>query len=164
MKKILITGSNSYIGTSFEKYLAQWPEQYQVDTVDMIDGTWWEKNFGGYLCVRRLNDLKSYMVSEGTNDARVSFSTTAEKKNTIFFTSGTICATQSEHIQQHRVGRLVSHSAIFSISEIGGIGQTIQKLIIHLFSPFTRLMPFFYLTIYISYIIFLLTLDVYLVD
>lgn len=48
MKKILITGANSYIGTSFEKYMAQWPEKYQVDTVDMIDGTWRKKDFSGY--------------------------------------------------------------------------------------------------------------------
>lgn len=48
MKRILITGANSYIGMSFEQYLAQWPEKYQVDTVDMIDGTWREKDFSGY--------------------------------------------------------------------------------------------------------------------
>lgn len=51
MKKILITGANSYIGMSFEKYLTQWPEQYQVDTVDMVDGSWREKSFSGYECV-----------------------------------------------------------------------------------------------------------------
>lgn len=48
MKRILITGANSYIGMSFERYMAQWPEQYQVDTVDMIDGTWREKSFAEY--------------------------------------------------------------------------------------------------------------------
>lgn len=48
MKRILITGANSYIGTSFENYLKQWPEQYQVDTVDMVDGSWCEKDFTGY--------------------------------------------------------------------------------------------------------------------
>lgn len=48
MKKVLITGAGSYIGTSFEKYLAQWPQEYQVDTLDMIDGTWREKSFAGY--------------------------------------------------------------------------------------------------------------------
>ena len=48
MKKILITGANSYIGTAFEKYMSQWPEEYQVDTVDMIDGTWRNKSFSGY--------------------------------------------------------------------------------------------------------------------
>lgn len=48
MKKILITGANSYIGTSFEKYMSQWPDEYQVDTIDMIDGSWREKSFSGY--------------------------------------------------------------------------------------------------------------------
>jgi len=48
MYKILITGADSYIGTSFENYLAQWPERYQVDTVDMIDGSWREKDFSPY--------------------------------------------------------------------------------------------------------------------
>lgn len=48
MKKILITGANSYIGTSFEKYMSQWPNEYQVDTIDMIDGSWREKSFAGY--------------------------------------------------------------------------------------------------------------------
>lgn len=48
MKKILITGANSYIGTSFEKYIKQWPDEYSVDTVDMIDGSWKEKSFAEY--------------------------------------------------------------------------------------------------------------------
>lgn len=48
MKKILITGANSYIGTSFKKYMAGWPEAYQIDTVDMIGNTWREKSFSEY--------------------------------------------------------------------------------------------------------------------
>lgn len=49
MKKILITGANSYIGTSFEKYIQDnYPDQYVVDTVDMIGGGWREKSFAGY--------------------------------------------------------------------------------------------------------------------
>ncbi len=48
MKKILITGKNSYIGTSFEKWLANSSEQYQVDTVDMKDDHWREKDFSQY--------------------------------------------------------------------------------------------------------------------
>ncbi|MBQ8448191.1 MAG: NAD-dependent epimerase/dehydratase family protein, partial [Clostridia bacterium] len=48
MKRILITGANSYIGTSFENYMKQWVDEYSVDTVDMIDGTWREKDFGEY--------------------------------------------------------------------------------------------------------------------
>lgn len=48
MKKILITGENSYVGTSVEKYLSQWPDRYRVDTVDMIGDAWRGKSFAGY--------------------------------------------------------------------------------------------------------------------
>ena len=48
MKRILITGANSYIGTSFERYLEKWPEKYQVDTIDMIGDGWKKYNFTGY--------------------------------------------------------------------------------------------------------------------
>ena len=49
MKRVLITGANSYIGTSFEKYIAEnFSEEYQIDTLDMLDGTWREKSFEGY--------------------------------------------------------------------------------------------------------------------
>lgn len=34
MKKILITGADSYIGDSFRNYMQQWPEKYRVETID----------------------------------------------------------------------------------------------------------------------------------
>ncbi len=48
MKKILITGAGSYVGTSLETYLRQWPDSYSVETVDMIGDGWKEKDFSGY--------------------------------------------------------------------------------------------------------------------
>ena len=49
MKKILITGANSYIGTSFENFIKErFSAEYSVDTVDMIDGSWREKDFSEY--------------------------------------------------------------------------------------------------------------------
>lgn len=49
MKKILVTGANSYIGMSFEKYINEnYSDQYAIDTVDMIDGSWRNKDFSGY--------------------------------------------------------------------------------------------------------------------
>jgi nucleoside-diphosphate-sugar epimerase len=48
MKNILITGKNSYIGTSLENWLMREPDQYKVDTVDMKDGSWKEKDFSQY--------------------------------------------------------------------------------------------------------------------
>lgn len=52
MKKILITGANSYIGTSFDNYIKEnYPDDYVVDTIDMVDGNWRKKSFAGYDCV-----------------------------------------------------------------------------------------------------------------
>lgn len=48
MKKILITGKDSYIGTSFEKWLSKWPDKYRVDTIDMKSDTWRDNDFSGY--------------------------------------------------------------------------------------------------------------------
>ncbi|MEE0969056.1 MAG: NAD-dependent epimerase/dehydratase family protein [Clostridia bacterium] len=49
MKRILITGANSYIGTSFKAYLSKnYPSEYTVDIIDMINETWREKNFAEY--------------------------------------------------------------------------------------------------------------------
>lgn len=49
MKKILIAGANSFIGSSFETYIGNYfAGDYTVDTVDMIDGSWREKDFSGY--------------------------------------------------------------------------------------------------------------------
>ena len=48
MKKILITGANSYIGTSLENYLRRWPEEFRVDTIDMLSDRWREASFAGY--------------------------------------------------------------------------------------------------------------------
>ena len=47
MKKILITGADSYIGTSFENYIKQF-DLYQVDTIDMRTPQWKEKSFSDY--------------------------------------------------------------------------------------------------------------------
>ena len=48
MKKILITGSGSYIGESFKEYLKQYGEEYSTDTLDMQRADWREHDFSGY--------------------------------------------------------------------------------------------------------------------
>ncbi len=49
MKRILITGANSYIGMSFEKYITDhFSDEYYVDTVDMIGDRWKERDFSDY--------------------------------------------------------------------------------------------------------------------
>jgi UDP-glucose 4-epimerase len=48
MKKILITGADSYIGTNFEKWLIKAPNDYTVETIDMREETWKKKDFSEY--------------------------------------------------------------------------------------------------------------------
>ncbi|KKF58600.1 NAD-dependent epimerase/dehydratase family protein [Streptococcus uberis] len=48
MKQILITGANSYIGTSFEKWLEASEGDYQINTLDMIDPKWRQFDFSPY--------------------------------------------------------------------------------------------------------------------
>ena len=49
MKKILITGANSYIGTSFERYIKEnYPNDFQIDTLDMLNSKWKGYDFSIY--------------------------------------------------------------------------------------------------------------------
>ena len=49
MRRILITGANSYIGTSFEDYISKYyADRYTVDTVDMMNASWLKKDFSCY--------------------------------------------------------------------------------------------------------------------
>lgn len=48
MKKILITGENSYLGQALNEWLSRQPEKYSVETIDMRDGTWQDRDFSAY--------------------------------------------------------------------------------------------------------------------
>lgn len=48
MKKILITGENSYIGTSFDAFMKQYQDYYIVDTISVRDDEWKQKDFSLY--------------------------------------------------------------------------------------------------------------------
>ena len=53
-KRVLITGANSYIGTSFEKYITKWNQEHPkedhliIDTLDMQSPSWKEHDFSKY--------------------------------------------------------------------------------------------------------------------
>jgi len=48
MKKILITGANSYIGTSFKRWVSRYPDKYSVDMISLRDRRWNEESFENY--------------------------------------------------------------------------------------------------------------------
>ena len=43
-KKVLITGAGSYIGESFIRYATEKYTSLKIDAIDMLDGTWKEKD------------------------------------------------------------------------------------------------------------------------
>lgn len=48
MKRILITGANSFVGTNIERWLMRQPDCYQVDTVDTMNDAWKQADFSWY--------------------------------------------------------------------------------------------------------------------
>ncbi|MBM7453035.1 UDP-glucose 4-epimerase [Acholeplasma morum] len=48
MKRVLITGANSYVGTNVEKWLMRDPKQYYVETLDMINPNWKDFDFSRF--------------------------------------------------------------------------------------------------------------------
>lgn len=48
MKRILITGKNSYVGNSFETWLKNYPGEYEVKKISLRDGLWREYDFSNY--------------------------------------------------------------------------------------------------------------------
>jgi nucleoside-diphosphate-sugar epimerase len=48
VKQILITGKNSYVGTSLKKWLGNYPDKYSIDSISLRDDSWKEKVFSEY--------------------------------------------------------------------------------------------------------------------
>lgn len=48
-KKVLITGAGSYIGEMFQNYaMEHYADNFEIDTLDMLDPEWDKKDFSGY--------------------------------------------------------------------------------------------------------------------
>ncbi|WP_142437039.1 sugar nucleotide-binding protein [Enterococcus casseliflavus] len=70
MKKILITGANSYIGTSFEKWMQQFGDRYHIDTIDMHGDQWKEKDFSQYHSVFHVAGIAHADVSKVSEEIK----------------------------------------------------------------------------------------------
>ena len=69
MIKILITGKGSYIGTHFKEYLLNnFKDKYEVDELDMIDGSWKDYDFSKYDVVYHVAGLAHSTPDESQRD------------------------------------------------------------------------------------------------
>lgn len=74
MKRVLITGANSYIGTSFEKYVEDhYSNHLIVDTVDMIDGSWRQKDFSKYDVVFHVAGIAHADVEKVSDEVKAKY-------------------------------------------------------------------------------------------
>lgn len=74
MKQVLITGANSYIGTSFEKYsMEHYSQELSIDTIDMIDGSWSDKNFSNYDVVFHVAGIAHADVDNVTEEEKAKY-------------------------------------------------------------------------------------------
>lgn len=48
MKRILITGKNSYIGNSFKKWVSKWPDKYRTYSISVRGDEWRKHDFSQY--------------------------------------------------------------------------------------------------------------------
>ncbi|WP_447299673.1 NAD-dependent epimerase/dehydratase family protein [Enterococcus faecium] len=70
MKKILITGANSYIGTSFKKWMTQFQDEYQIDTLSVRGDVWREHDFSGYDTVFHVAGIAHADVSKVSEETK----------------------------------------------------------------------------------------------
>ena len=146
MKKVLITGANSYIGVSFEHYVKEhFPEDYSVDTVDMIGDAWREKDFSSYDSVFHVAGIAH--VKETAENAELYYKInrdlaveTAHKakcegvKHFVFLSSMSVYGVESGEIELHGQPTPVSNygkskwQAEQQLAELADDGFTVTML------------------------------------
>ena len=74
MKQVLITGANSYVGTSFEKYVGEhYADELKITTIDMIDESWRDKNFSGYNIVFHVAGIAHADIGNISEEAKAKY-------------------------------------------------------------------------------------------
>lgn len=111
MKKILITGKNSYIGMNVERYLVE--RSYQVDTIDMRGNAWKEYDFSPYDAVFHVAGIAHADVE------RVS----EEEKERYYDVNCRLAVETAKKAKKQGVGLFVFMSSIIVYGESGGIGE-----------------------------------------
>ena len=48
MKRVLVTGVNSYIGNSFRAYMEQFPDAYRLEGISVRNNAWKELDFSQF--------------------------------------------------------------------------------------------------------------------
>lgn len=70
LKRILITGAGSYVGTAVEAWLEREPDRYSVDTLDMLTDEWRNTDFSSYDVVYHVAGIAHADVGKVTEEQK----------------------------------------------------------------------------------------------
>ena len=70
LKRILITGAGSYVGTAVEDWLKREPDRYSVDTLDMLTEEWRNTDFSSYDVVYHVAGIAHADVGKVTDEQK----------------------------------------------------------------------------------------------
>ncbi len=65
----MITGSGSYVGTSFERWMQRYAD-YRIDTIDMVDGEWRNRSFSGHYAIFHVAGLAHADVTNVSEEVK----------------------------------------------------------------------------------------------
>lgn len=109
MRRVLITGKDSYIGTNFKKYLENYSDEYYVEELDVRDDSWKEFDFSKFDVV--------YHV------AGLAHSTPDESQREIYYKINTDLTYEiAKHSKEHGIKQFIFMSSIIVYGS-GTIGE-----------------------------------------
>ncbi len=74
MKRVLITGENSYIGVAFEKYATKhYGDQLKISTIDMISGEWKKADFSVFDIVYHVAGIAHADVGNVSDEVKAKY-------------------------------------------------------------------------------------------
>lgn len=73
MKRVLIVGAGSFVGTYVQKHLEKWPDKYFVTTVDSLYGEWKEIDFSPFDAVYHVAGLAHSDVGNVTDEVKTKY-------------------------------------------------------------------------------------------
>lgn len=113
MKRILITGSGSYIGTSFARWAEGKSPDIHTETLDMRDKTWRQASFRGYDAVFHVAGIAHADVGRAT-----------EEEKRLYYQVNTDLAVEcAAKAKAEGVRQFIFMSSIIVYGESAGIGR-----------------------------------------
>lgn len=112
MKRILVTGKNSYIGSMFKKWVNQWPGKYTVDEISLRGEDWKLTDFSSYDVILHLAGIahvssnpnlkeQYFLVNRDLTIAVAKKAKTDGVQQFIFMSSIIVYGTQHELINEY---------------------------------------------------------------